>query len=214
MAILEENQDKISEGEYLRGMNALGALHKHKRNATQGETSRSRFRNRLTAMEEWLTFDDVHDDDDIYDTVMELADNILVEICGEDATIYVDEHHYIVPRGEENMVIDRLLNYTPEFGNAGYDATPLLLHHAIQMIMTQLFRDTLEELETVRPVSCQCGWRGIQGNWDRHINNVRHQRWVAMKTEAAAASALTETVRIATTLTAVSGSPGFTVDES
>jgi len=30
----------------------------------------------------------------------------------------------------------------------------------------------------VRPVSCQCGWRGAQGNWDRHIRNMRHQRWV------------------------------------
>ena len=30
----------------------------------------------------------------------------------------------------------------------------------------------------LRPVSCKCGWRGTQGNWDRHIDNARHQRWV------------------------------------
>jgi hypothetical protein len=44
--------------------------------------------------------------------------------------------------------------------------------------MERLFDDTMDELDIVRPVSCQCGWRGAQGNWDRHISNVRHQRWV------------------------------------
>ena len=31
MDVMEENQTKIPEGEYLRGMNALGSLHKHSR---------------------------------------------------------------------------------------------------------------------------------------------------------------------------------------
>ena len=54
----------------------------------------------------------------------------------------------------------------------------MILHHAIQVIMDRLFEDTIYELDIVRPVSCQCGWRGAQGNWDRHISNARHQRWV------------------------------------
>ena len=31
MEIFEEYQDKLPEGAYLRGMNALGSLHRHKR---------------------------------------------------------------------------------------------------------------------------------------------------------------------------------------
>jgi hypothetical protein len=54
----------------------------------------------------------------------------------------------------------------------------MVLHHAIQVIMERLFDDTIHELDIVRPVSCQCGWRGAQGNWDRHVSNARHQRWV------------------------------------
>jgi hypothetical protein len=70
------------------------------------------------------------------------------------------------------------MSYKPEPGNAGYETSPMVLHHAIQVIMQRLFNDTYHELEVVRPVSCQCGWRGVQGNWDRHVSNARHQRWV------------------------------------
>ncbi len=245
MAILEENQDKITDGEYLSGMNALGALHKHKQQSSgaYGGGS-SRFRNRTTVMETWQTYDEVHHDNETSEYIMELADDILVELCGEDASIYVDDYHYMVPRGEENAVFDLLLNYTPEFGNAGYEASPMLLHHAIQMIMRQLFKDTIQELEIVRPVTCQCGWRGTQGNWDRHITNARHQRWVdkenARKSAiriaaAAAAEAETETetdeeetetvsnpnhsttvatANVTSLIASIAGSPGITHDES
>lgn len=246
MAILEENQDKITDGEYLSGMNALGALHKHKQQAASGAYGggSSRFRNRTTVMETWQTYDEVHHDNETSEYIMELADDILVELCGEDASIYVDDYHYMVPRGEENAVFDLLLNYTPEFGNAGYEASPMLLHHAIQMIMRQLFKDTIQELEIVRPVTCQCGWRGTQGNWDRHITNARHQRWVdkenARKSAiriaaAAAAEAETETetdeeetetvsnpnhsttvatANVTSLIASIAGSPGITHDES
>ena len=252
MAILEENQDKITDGEYLSGMNALGALHKHKQQAATGaygsggggSGGSSRFRNRTTVMETWQTYDEVHHDNEMSEYIMELADDILVELCGEDASIYVDDYHYMVPRGEENAVFDLLLNYTPEFGNAGYEASPMLLHHAIQMIMRQLFKDTIQELEIVRLVTCQCGWRGTQGNWDRHITNARHQRWVDKETArksairiaaAAAAEAETETetddeetetvsnpndsttvatANVTSLIASIAGSPGITHDES
>jgi hypothetical protein len=67
----------------------------------------------------------------------------------------------------------------------------MVLHHAIQVIMVRLFDDTYHELEVVRPVSCQCGWRGAQGNWDRHISNARHQRWVIMERQIQFQRALT-----------------------
>jgi hypothetical protein len=125
---------------------------------------------------------------------MELADDIVVEICGENSSIYDADDHNMVSRGEEDDVFDLVLNYKPQQGHAGYHASPNMLHCALRMITLRIFKDTYNELETVRPVSCQCGWRGAQGNWDRHVRNARHQRWVAAREEnrraAAAAEAL------------------------
>ena len=171
MNILEENMDKLSEGEYLRGMNALGALHKHKR-----DTLRLRRPGELLRC--WLTLEEIEGtDEDLYDEIMGVADDIVVELCGDDASIYTNDDANLVHRGAERDVFQQLLNYKPVEGNAGYETSPMVLHHAIQIIMARIFDDTHYELETVRPVSCPCGWRGPQGNWDRHIANARHQRW-------------------------------------
>ena len=170
LAILEDNQHKLSDGEYLRGMNALGLLHRHKKTVL----SRNRT---IGSLEGWLTYNDIYNDEQLYDEVLEIADRIVVEICGENSSIYLDDAHNIVSRGQEHIVFEKIVNYAPEEGNAGYDLSPLLLHHALQIIMIRLFNDTYHELQIVRPVSCKCGWRGTQGNWDRHIQNQRHQRW-------------------------------------
>jgi hypothetical protein len=171
MDILEENQAKIPEGEYLRGMNALGALHRHKRNALRerrpGEILRC-----------WMTLDEIEDtDESLYDEIMGVADHIVVELCGPESSIFTSDEYNLVPRGDERELFQQLMNYTPREGNAGYETSPMVLHHAIQVIMARLFDDTHFELEIVRPVSCPCGWRGPKGNWDRHMTNARHQRW-------------------------------------
>jgi hypothetical protein len=187
MDVLEEVKDNIPEGQYLRGMNALGSIHKQKRNTT---TTTNRVG---SALESWKTLDEIEEDDeDLYDEIIELADDIVFEICGEDSSIYSDSSYNLVHRGQEKEVFDKLINYKPEQGNAGYETTPMVLHHAIQLIMSRLFDDTFHELEIVRPVSCQCGWRGPQGNWDRHITNVRHQRWVNAENERKSQKRLAE----------------------
>ena len=183
MAIIDENQDKITDGEYLRAMNALGSLHKHKRTAFVAHRAGGGGGGGGGGVEEWLTLDDIVDDDELYDEVMDLADDIVVELCGEGSSIYDADDHNMVSRGEEDDVFDLVLNYKPQEGNAGYHATPNMLHCALRMITLRMFKDTYNELETVRPVSCQCGWRGAQGNWDRHVRNARHQRWVAAREE-------------------------------
>ena len=177
MAIIDENQDKMTDGEYLRAMNALGSLHKHKRTAFGARRTAG------TAVQGWLSFDEICDDDELFEEVMDLADNIVIELCGDGSSIYLDGDHNMVSRGEEDDVFDLVINYKPEEGNAGYESSPGMLHHALQMITSRIFKDTLHELDIVRPVSCPCGWRGAQGNWDRHIRNVRHQRWVAVVRE-------------------------------
>lgn len=177
MDVMEEIQDKIPEGAYLRGMNALGALHKHKRTTL-------RQRRPGDILSTWLTLEEIEEtDDDLYDEIMEVADEIVIELCGDTSSIYLNDAHSLVHRGEEREVFQLLVNYKPEEGNAGYETSPMVLHYALQVIMTRLFDDTFHELEVVRPVSCQCGWRGAQGNWDRHVTNARHLRWVNSECE-------------------------------
>ena len=177
MDVIETVQDRIPEGSYLRAMNALGSLHKHKRTTLTQRRPGDMLRC-------WMTLDEIiEQDEDLYDEIMDVADNIVVELCGQDSSIYVDANHNLVERGEEKEIFDMLVNYKPEEGNAGYETSPMVLHHAIQVIMARLFDDTHHELEIVRPVSCQCGWRGAQGNWDRHMTNARHLRWVNAERE-------------------------------
>jgi hypothetical protein len=178
MEVLEEIQDKIPEGAYLRGMNALGALHKHKR------TTLGQRRPGYMLQPSWLTLAEIEEtDEDLYDEIMEVADEIVIELCGDTTSIYLNDDLNMVHRGEEQEIFQLLVSYKPEEGNAGYETSPMILHHAIQVIMTRLFDDTFHELEVVRPVSCQCGWRGVQGNWDRHVANARHLRWVNAERE-------------------------------
>jgi hypothetical protein len=177
MEILEDNKEKLSDGIYLRGMDALCSLHKFKKNSFKhfGEANGGN---------EWLTYDDICEEDEMYDEVMELADDIVTELCGDQSSIYSDDTTYnLVKRGEENIIFNLLINYRPVEGNAGFNSPPMVLHHAIQVIMMRLFKDTSHELEIVRPVRCKCGWRGTQGNWDRHIDNARHRRWVKHENE-------------------------------
>ena len=186
MEIFEENQHRMPEGAYLRGMNALGSLHKHKRTTL----SQRRPGDLLRC---WMTLEEIEEtNEDLYDEIIDVADDIVVELCGEEASIYMhDGDVRLVDRGEEQEVFQLLVNYKPEPGNAGYETSPMVLHHAIQVIMVRLFDDTYHELEVVRPVSCQCGWRGAQGNWDRHTSNARNQRWVVMERQIQFQRALT-----------------------
>jgi len=186
MELFEDAQDKIPEGAYLRGMNALGALHKHKRNTMSQ-------RRQGDMLNYWMTLEEIRNsDEDLYDEIMAVADDIVMELCGDDTSIYTHESFNLVHRGEEQEIFQLLINYKPEEGNAGYETSPMVLHHAIQVIMARLFDDTFHELEVVRPVSCQCGWRGVQANWDRHIANMRHQRWEILERERKSALRLTK----------------------
>lgn len=164
MGVLEDNQDKIPEGDYLRGMNALGSLHKTK--------CRSEFMDG----KEYMTHDDVCDDDQMFDRVMGVAEGIVSELCGGSLVDDDDDEHLVDP-GEETTLFVMLINYRPIEGNAGFGVEPTILHHALQFIYSRLISEMSCELNTVRPAVCSCGWRGTQGNWDRHTRNRRHQKW-------------------------------------
>lgn len=188
MDVMEENQTKIPEGEYLRGMNALGSLHKHSR--TKLSARRFGFGGGGAggggdaSLQCWLTLEEIEEtDEELYDDIMDVAEDIVFELCGEDSSLFSEADVNLVHRGDERAVFHALLKYKPVEGNAGYETTPMVLHHALQVVMERVFDDTIYELDIVRPVSCQCGWRGAQGNWDRHLSNARHQRWVNAERE-------------------------------
>ena len=162
MGILEDYKDNLSEGDYLRGMNALCSLHKTKT------------RQALSTGDIWMTHADVCDDDDTFDDVNEIAEELAFELFG----VSIDDER-IAHIGEESNMLARLINYRPTEGTAGHGVSPHILHHAQQFIYCRMFNDMFEELEMVRPAVCECGWRGTQGNWDRHTRNLRHLRWLA-----------------------------------
>jgi hypothetical protein len=169
MGILEDHQSKMPEGDYLRGMNALGSLHKAKQ--------KTDFTSGIHSGGNWHTHEQICDNDELYDIVMNVAEDIVFELCDGGS---LEDDCRLVPHGEEAELFARVVNYRPVEGTAGFGAPPHVLHHALQFISYRLFTDTNDELEIVRPVSCECGWRGVQGNWERHFRNRRHLTWVTM----------------------------------
>jgi len=164
MGILEDNQERIPEGDYLRGMNALGSLHKTK------------CRSEFMAGKEYMTHEDVCDDDQMFDRVMAVAEGIVSELCGG-SLVDDEEWERLVDPGEESTLFVLLINYRPVEGNAGFGVEPTILHHALQFIYSRLVSEMSTELSNVRPAACSCGWRGTQRNWDRHTRNRRHIIW-------------------------------------
>lgn len=163
MGILEENQANMPEGDYLRGMNALCALHKKK--GTNEMNTR------------FMTHEEVCEDEEIFEPVIELAEDIVYEISG--GSIFDDDK--VVDSGEETAFLNQIINYQPAEGEAGFGANPHLMYHAQRFIYCRLYNDLIDELGSLRPAVCKCGWRGTQGNWERHTNNRRHKIWVVKR---------------------------------
>jgi len=188
MGILDDNMDKLPEGEYLRGMNAIASLYKHKRDTLSRPSPGGG--GGVAMMAPWMTLKEIEEtDEDLYDEIIGVAEKILLELCGPDTSIH-DYEYAIVHCGEESGLFRLLLNYKPQEGNAGYETSPLVFHHAIYIIMNRLFYDMISELEFLRPVRCQCGWRGPQGKFDKHTSNSRHLRWVVAERERKSAKDL------------------------
>ena len=167
MGVLEENQERIPEGEYLRGMNALGNIHRMK-NKTEFKTG-ARF----------MTHEEVCDDDEMFEAVIDVAEELLSEICGSS----LEDEERLVEPGEEVDLINQIIAYRPTEGHPGFGVEPVILHHAIQLIYSRIMSDMLEELDNIRQATCRCGWRGTQGNWERHTRNRRHLRWIEQQEE-------------------------------
>ena len=167
MGVLEENQERIPEGEYLRGMNALGNIHRMK-NKTEFKSG-ARF----------MTHEEVCDDDEMFEAVIDIAEELLSEICGSS----LEDEERLVEPGEEVDLINQIIAYRPTEGHPGFGVEPVILHHAIQLIYSRIMSDMLEELDNIRQATCRCGWRGTQGNWERHTRNRRHLRWVEQQEE-------------------------------
>jgi hypothetical protein len=168
MGVLDETQLQIPEGEYLRGMNALGSLHRIKNKIALNQNSRYTTRREIF---------DISADETFGDAVIDLVDDLLREIVG---FVPSDDEQLVEP-GEEFLFITQIQQYQPTEGQPGYGVNPIIMHHAIQVIYEHVMSQMIDELEIIRPASCECGWRGKQGNWDRHTKNKRHLNWVAQE---------------------------------
>lgn len=164
MGILEDNQANIPEGDYLRGMNALCSLHKKK------ETSELNSR--------FMTHEEVCDDEEVFDQVIELAEDIVNEISG--GSILHDDS--LVDSGDETAFLNEVINYHPSDGDAGFGTNSHLMYHAQRFIYCRLYNDMIDELDRLRPAVCECGWRGTKGNLQRHTKNRRHKTWLSKNT--------------------------------
>jgi hypothetical protein len=163
MDVLENNKELMPEGDYLRGMNALGTIHRVNNKDAVNNSSRYR------------TQEDLFDDDYSRDLIYNLANDILGELRG----IRLSDDERIVEPDEEYALIIQIMEYRPEEGRPGYGVSPIIIHHAIQFIYQRMMSDMIDELKHIRPVVCECGWRGVQANWARHTKNQRHIRWIA-----------------------------------
>jgi len=162
MDVLESNKELMPEGDYLRGMNALGTIHRVKNKIAANDYSQYR------------TQEDLFEDDYSRDMIYNLANEILGELRG----IQLSNDERIVEPDEEYGLIIQLMEYRPDEGRPGYGVSPIIMHHTIQFIYERIMSDMIDELKHIRPVICGCGWRGVQANWTRHTKNQRHIRWI------------------------------------
>jgi hypothetical protein len=199
MGVLEENQERIPEGEYLRGMNALGSLHRMKNKAEFKTGAR------------FMTHEEVCEDDEMYEAVVDVAEELLMDICGGS----LEDEERLVDQGEEADLINQIIGYRPTEGQPGFGLDPVILHHAIQLIYSRIMSDMLEELDNIRQAACKCGWRGTQGNWERHTRNRRHLRWIEQEDarESSSSTAPTSPVSGNTQLQQMSGNGSPSIEK-
>ena len=160
MGVIEDNKKQMPDGDYLRGMNALGRLHT---------------RTNLESGTNWHTYNEVCHNDGLFDEIITIAENITVELGGNIT------NGPITAIGNELRYYNSICNYIPSPENIGHNVSPHILHHALQFAAYNLFYDMFCELESIRPISCECGWKGLKKNWKMHFRKLRHTRWAESK---------------------------------
>jgi len=172
MRVIEENQDKMTEGEYLEAMNALGALHRVATSAVVAAPAAAHVSALIPAVPAVPAavpvnlFDGVrslfrgHDDYELWSRVTRVLNHI-----NPNSWLSMSQEQ----QNELNRESTRKIAENQErvYRNPTPSSCPFVARHAVGDWRTY-------ETETW---TCVCGYSGKIKHWQKHENSARHQEW-------------------------------------
>jgi hypothetical protein len=165
MRVIEDNQDKIPEGEYLAAMNALGSLHRELpvAVATAAVVAAVVAPPRAVVMPPGM--EDRAEQAAWYRVASEHPDHF--GITPDEWIAFSEEDRNIFVREATEMVANRLEAYCR---NPAPEECPFIARHAV------------DNWQMAGVWECVCGYKGYCRNWQRHEQGERHQDWAKHRT--------------------------------
>lgn len=164
MRVIEENQDKITEGEYLEAMNALGALHRVATSAVVvahvAPVVAAPVAVPVNLFAGVQSLFRGHDDYELWSRVTRVLRHI-------------DPNTWLSMSQEEQNELNRestrkiAKNQECTYRNPNPSSCPFVARHAVGDWRTN-------ETETW---TCVCGYSGKIKHWQKHERSARHQEW-------------------------------------
>ena len=165
MRVIEENRDKMTEGEYLEAMNALGALHRVATSAVAAVAAVAPVVAAPVAVPVNL-FAGVqslfrgHDDYELWSRVTRVLSHInpnsWLSMSQEEQNELNRESTHKIAKNQERV-----------YKNPNPACCPFVARHAVGDWRTN-------ETETW---TCVCGYNGKFKHWQKHEKSARHQEW-------------------------------------
>ena len=180
MRVIEDNQDKMPEGEYLEAMNALCALHREIPGgggggggaAAAAVTGPPPSYNASTPL--FLTPEDI--EERANEAAWYRVTNEHSEYFGITPSIWMElpqEERDIMLREATEMVVNKLER---RWVNPEPEACPFIARHAVGGWRIGGGEDEHQWWE------CVCGYTGKTRNWQKHEESERHQDWAKHRT--------------------------------
>jgi hypothetical protein len=182
MCVIEDNQDKMSEGQYLKAMNALGALHKEAIRTSvvldasapelspppSYDESLNLFANHH--MQPPIEFQDINEDDRLaWYCVKDLLPEYREITPNEWITMSEEERSQLYRQSIDIMVSA----YENKARNPDPKICPFIARHSVGP-----WRFGNEQSQW----TCVCGYTGKSKHWRKHEESERHQDWAKHRT--------------------------------
>jgi hypothetical protein len=176
MRVIEDNQDKMSEGNYLKAMNALGALHKEATRTTDVELayipsyveSLNLFANHHMQLPIELL--DIDDDDRLaWYSVRDLLNEYHDMTPNEWLSMSQEERNQLYRQSLDIMISE----YENNARNPEPKICPFIARHSVGS-----WRFGNEQSHW----TCVCGYTGKSKYWKKHEESERHQDWAKHRT--------------------------------
>ena len=165
MRVIEDNQEKITEGEYLEAMNALGSLHHEIPRPVQPSlitipllrTFPPGMAGNLTEMRAWELVSFTH------------PNPMFQRISPEEWIALPYDTRFGILRSAN----DHKISLREETQNPDPSVCPFMARHAVGYWGLRNDNECWE---------CVCGYRGKTKNWKKHESSERHQEWAKHRT--------------------------------